>query len=82
MIATKEKEGIYLSSFLELEERLAASGLSWLQEIRRTAMTGFAEKGFPTTRQEEWRNTNVAPIAAVAFRPATPPVPPPQRGGE
>jgi Fe-S cluster assembly protein SufD len=76
MIATKEKEGIYLSSFLELEERLAASGPSWLHEIRRAAMQGFAEKGFPTTRQEEWRNTNVAPIAAVPFQPATTPLPP------
>ena len=71
MIATKEKEGIYVASFLELEGRLAASGPSWLHEIRRAAMQGFVEKGFPTTRQEEWRNTNVAPIAAVPFQHAT-----------
>src|SRR5208337_1326790 len=82
MIASKEKEGIYLASFMELEGRLAASGPSWLHEIRRAAMAGFAEKGFPTTRQEEWRNTNVAPIAAVPFQPATTPRPPPQGGGE
>jgi Fe-S cluster assembly protein SufD len=73
MIATKEKEGVYFSSFMELEERLAASTPSWLDEIRRAAIEGFAEKGFPTTRQEEWRNTNVTPIAAVPFRPATTP---------
>ena len=71
MIATSEKEGIYLSSFMEFEGRLDASGPSWLHEIRRAAMQGFAERGFPTTRQEEWRNTNVAPIAAVPFQPAT-----------
>jgi Fe-S cluster assembly protein SufD len=71
MIASKEKEGVYLSSFVELEERLGASAPSWLHEIRRTAMAGFAEKGFPTTRQEEWRNTNVTPIAAVPFQPAS-----------
>jgi Fe-S cluster assembly protein SufD len=70
MIALKEKEGVYLSSFMELEERLATSAPSWLHEIRRAAMAGFAEKGFPTTRQEEWRNTNVTPIAAVPFQPA------------
>jgi len=70
MIATKEKEGIYLASFMELEARTAESVPSWLDEIRRAAMESFAEKGFPTTRQEEWRNTNVAPIAAVPFQPA------------
>jgi Fe-S cluster assembly protein SufD len=82
MNAIKEKEGVYLSSFMELEKRLAASAPSWLHEIRREAIESFAEKGFPTTRQEEWRNTNVAPIAAVPFQPATTPWPPPQRGGE
>jgi Fe-S cluster assembly protein SufD len=82
MIASKEKEGVYLSSFMELEQRLAASAPSWLHEIRRAAMAGFAEKGFPTTRQEEWRNTNVAPIAAVPFQHAATPRTPSQRGGE
>jgi Fe-S cluster assembly protein SufD len=81
MIATREKEGVYLSSFRELEQRLAASAPSWLHELRRAAMAGFAENGFPTTRQEEWRNTNVAPIAAVPFQNATTPWTPSQRGG-
>jgi Fe-S cluster assembly protein SufD len=73
MIATKEKEGIYLASFMELEDRLAASAPAWLHEIRRTAIESFAEKGFPTTRQEEWRNTNLAPVASVPFQLATTP---------
>ena len=30
-------------------------------------MAVFAALGFPTTRQEEWRFTNVAPIAGTAF---------------
>jgi Fe-S cluster assembly protein SufD len=82
MIATSEKEGLYLSSFRELEDRLAANSPSWLHEIRRAAMAGFAERGFPTTRQEEWRNTNVAPIAAVPFQPAATPLPLRQGGAE
>jgi Fe-S cluster assembly protein SufD len=73
MIATKEKEGIYLASFMELEDRLAASAPAWLHEVRRAAIESFAENGFPTTRQEEWRNTNIAPIAAVPFQLATTP---------
>jgi len=31
-------------------------------------MGRFAELGFPTTRQEEWRHTNFSPIAQVPFR--------------
>ncbi|MDW8239939.1 MAG: Fe-S cluster assembly protein SufD [Acidobacteriota bacterium] len=42
----------------------------WLQAIRRAALEQFVERGFPTTRDEEWRFTNVAPIARQQFQPA------------
>jgi Fe-S cluster assembly protein SufD len=45
------------------------------QQSREWAFRRFLESGFPTTRDEEWRHTNVAPIAAIPFvraRPATP----------
>jgi len=35
----------------------------WLQHLRETAYRHFSELGFPTTRNEEWRFTNVAGIA-------------------
>jgi Fe-S cluster assembly protein SufD len=35
----------------------------WLQELREAAFRRFTELGFPTTHDEEWRFTNVAPIA-------------------
>jgi Fe-S cluster assembly protein SufD len=40
----------------------------WLQELRDAAFHRFTELGFPTTRNEEWRFTNVAPIARTNFR--------------
>jgi len=40
----------------------------WLQEIRTEAFFRFSEQGFPTTHNEEWRFTNVAPIARTNFR--------------
>jgi len=40
----------------------------WLQHLRERAFARFTELGFPTTRDEEWRFTNVAPIARKAFR--------------
>ena len=40
---------------------------AWLRERRDQASRRFAEVGFPTTRQEDWRFTNVAPIADAKF---------------
>ena len=42
---------------------------AWLQPLRESAFRRFAELGFPTTHDEEWRFTNVAPIARTTFAP-------------
>jgi len=69
MIAVKEKHDAYLSNFVEIETELAAGSPPWLSQIRRDAIRHYAELGFPTTRMEEWKYTNVAPITKVAFQP-------------
>lgn len=51
---------------LAAAERSAA----WLQDRRRAAWERFEMLGFPTTRLEAWRTTDVAPLAATAFAPA------------
>jgi Fe-S cluster assembly protein SufD len=43
---------------------------AWLRAVRREALERFQAAGFPTTRQEDWRFTNVAPLARTAFRSA------------
>ena len=40
---------------------------AWLRERRDQASRRFAAVGFPNTRQEDWRFTNVAPIADAKF---------------
>jgi Fe-S cluster assembly protein SufD len=45
-------------------------GSRWLQDLRDHAASRFVELGFPTVRDEEWRFTNVSPIASSEFRPA------------
>ncbi|HET7220027.1 MAG TPA: Fe-S cluster assembly protein SufD [Vicinamibacterales bacterium] len=45
-------------------------GSRWLQDLRDHAASRFVELGFPTTRDEEWRFTSVAPIVSSEFRPA------------
>jgi Fe-S cluster assembly protein SufD len=64
---TRETE-TYLSHFEELERELAGKGPSSLLPLRRQAMARFAELGFPTTKDEEWKYTSVAPIARTRFR--------------
>src|ERR1019366_96193 len=45
---------------------------AWLQSLRDAAFARFAELGFPTTHNEEWRFTNVSAIARTAFMPGAP----------
>jgi len=39
----------------------------WVQALREAAFQRFVELGFPTTHDEEWRFTNVAPIARTSW---------------
>src|ERR1700677_2421393 len=43
----------------------------WLPPLRSAAIATFTELGFPTLRDEDWRFTNVAPIAGLPFQPAS-----------
>ena len=58
-------------------ERFAAANAddpSWLRTLRAEAFRLFCEQGFPHPKLEEWRYTNVAPIAKLALEPfAAPP---------
>ena len=40
--------------------------------LRKESIQRFAELGFPTTKNEEWKYTNVLPITKVDFRNSTP----------
>jgi Fe-S cluster assembly protein SufD len=57
---------------MEYERAVAArSGEpGWLGSARQAALERFQAMGFPTTREEDWRFTNPAPIARTSFRSA------------
>jgi len=59
----------YQSKFEAFEQSLNGAKSTPMHAIRRDAMHRFAELGFPTTRQEEWRFTNILPIAKIEFQP-------------
>lgn len=65
---TTKDTGPYWSKFERLEK--LAQEPTWVTAARKTAMARFAELGFPTLKDEDWRFTNVAPIAKLPFRPA------------
>lgn len=56
----------YLADYGHLRQR-GAAGPAWLVDVRERAVEVFAASGFPTTRDEEWRFTSVAPIAERLF---------------
>ncbi len=60
----------YLSEFARFGKGISRGEPSWLGALRRKALERFADLGFPTTRDEEWRYTSVAPIAKTPFRVA------------
>jgi Fe-S cluster assembly protein SufD len=46
----------------------AAPQPKWLQPLRKAGLAGFAGLGFPKLSDEDWRFTNVAPIANLPFQ--------------
>jgi Fe-S cluster assembly protein SufD len=40
----------------------------WLAPLRKAGIASFADQGFPTLHDEDWRFTNVAPIAQLPFQ--------------
>ncbi len=56
------------SNFEQFEKSLNGEAKSSLHSLRRSAFEMFAQLGFPTNRNEEWRFTNVSQIAKANFK--------------
>jgi len=66
---TAKQTDPYLKAFERFEQAGASRQLSWLFPLRKAGIARFAELGFPTLKHEDWRFTNVAPIAKLPFKP-------------
>ena len=64
-----KQEGSYLDTLRDLHSAQPASNVEWLDKLRGTAMERFSELGFPSVKDEEWKYTNVAPIARMSLQP-------------
>jgi Fe-S cluster assembly protein SufD len=64
-----EEQNSFVADFEQAEKALAAVGPASLHRVREAALQRFAELGFPTTDQEEWRFTPLAPLTRTVFKP-------------
>lgn len=71
MITATQAPEKYLEEFDQLKGRLGSQP-RWLQSLREDAFARFAENGFPTTHDEDWRFTNTAPVSKTSFDLAGP----------
>ncbi|QQS48864.1 MAG: Fe-S cluster assembly protein SufD [Acidobacteriota bacterium] len=65
--AATEKEN-YFSAYRLFARTREGRDPAWIEELRSRAGASFEALDFPTTRDEEWKYTNVAPILKVPFR--------------
>jgi Fe-S cluster assembly protein SufD len=76
-------EALPVDHYSGLFERRSLVGLpSWLPPLQRAAQSRFRELGFPGRNDEEWRFTDVRPIAEIPFHPAGHGAAVGERGGE
>ena len=67
--AVKE-ENVYAGAFRDFNARAPEGEPAWVARLREGAFARFEESGFPTTDDEDWKYTNVTPIARAEFMPA------------
>jgi Fe-S cluster assembly protein SufD len=58
----------YVENFAAFSKDDAVAVPKWARKLRREGIERFAALGFPTTRDEDWRFTSVAPIAESAYQ--------------
>jgi Fe-S cluster assembly protein SufD len=59
----------YLAGFEAFTSNGGKDAPQWARSLRLSAITRFEELGFPTTKNEDWHFTSVAPIAEREFEP-------------
>ncbi len=57
----------YLATFDTFAKATGETEPPWLRKLRTTAIGHFRKTGFPTPKDEDWKHTNVAPIARTPF---------------
>ena len=67
---TRVIAGNYLENLLARQPQLAPSQLAWLAALREEAANCVSTLTLPTTRNEEWRFTDISLLTNMSFAPA------------
>lgn len=59
----------FIAGFSAFEAGLNGERARPIQDMRKQAIAKFAELEFPTTRQEDWKYTNISPLLKHTFKP-------------
>jgi Fe-S cluster assembly protein SufD len=70
VVRNPDQGDFYHSQIARFHSAMANNGHSWTGALREAAFSRFSELGLPTTKHEEWKYTNVGPIAQIPFKPA------------
>ena len=65
-----ESRNDFLDHLLQGREAVADTGSNWLRTLRMRAIERANELSVPTTRDEEWRFTDLSPLYKIPFPPA------------
>lgn len=68
MEAVARENDLLSASLADFEEKRFDGEPDWLSTLRREAFARLSARGFPTTRDEAWRFTNVARIVRTPFQ--------------
>ena len=66
-MAATEHTGRYVAAFKSWQPSARKNDPSWLSELRQAGIANFSSIGFPTTKDEAWKYTNVGPVVARPF---------------
>ncbi|WP_338040418.1 hypothetical protein [Methylocucumis oryzae] len=57
----------YTQALQGVAEQLPGASLPWLQTLRTTGFTALVTQGLPSTRDEDWRYSNLSALTKKKF---------------
>lgn len=69
-MSVSESTDRFIAAYKERRTATQEGAATWLGALRQAGMARFAAVGFPTTKNEDWKYTNVEPALSLPFAQA------------